>query len=179
MSTKKHSDTAGGLNIPYEENEIQLKGILGFAIGLVLLIVITFALMWAFLGTLKDYWKENDSDKNPMTLSDRERLPPEPRVQLAPGFGVESDKGRVNMELLPPSAEYRELRKQWEEIWKHGRRDEKTGVMSIMPVEMAKEKFLAQNVKAKAGQEAEDISKNARSLISDSSAGRMASEKRR
>ena len=179
MSSKKHSDTAVDLKVPYEQNEIQLKGIFGFAIGLVLLIVITFALMWAFLGTLKDYWKVNDSDKNPMAMSDRERLPPEPRLQLAPGFGAESEHGRVNMELQAPSAEYKELRKQWEEIWKHGRKDEKTGMVSIMPIEMAKEKFLAQSVKAKSGPEAEEVGKNARSFVSDSSAGRLASEKRR
>jgi len=166
-------------NRPYEENQIGLKGILGFAIGLFLLIVITFALMWAFLAVLNDNAKENADAKNPMGMSDRERLPPEPRLQLAPGFGVESEKGRVNMELQAPSAEYKELRKQWEEIWKHGRKDEKTGMMTIMPVEMAKEKFLAQNVKAKSGPEAEEFFKNSRSYVTDASAGRLASEKRR
>ena len=42
MSSKKHNDTAADLNKPYEENEIQLKGIFGFAIGLFLLVVIAF-----------------------------------------------------------------------------------------------------------------------------------------
>jgi hypothetical protein len=179
MSSKKHSDSASDLNIAYEQNEIQFKGIIGFAIGLVLLIVITFALMWAFLGTLNDYWKTPDNEKNPLVMSERERLPPEPRLQAAPGFGVESDHGRVNLELQPPSAEYKELRKQWEETWKHGRKDEKTGLMSVMPVEMAKEKFLAQNPKAKSGQDAEEALKNSRSYVTDASAGRLAAEKRR
>jgi hypothetical protein len=180
MSSKKHTDTATGLNKPYEENEIGLRGIFGFAIGLFLLIVVTFGLMWAFLNVLKDNAKqENAAAKNPMAMTDKERLPPEPRLQLAPGFGVESDKGFVNMELQAPGAEYRELRKQWEEIWKNGRKDEKTGMMTIMPIDMAKEKFLTQNAKAKTGAEAEEFYKNARSYISDSSAGRLASEKRR
>ena len=179
MSSKKHSDNAVDLNIPYEQNEIQLKGIFGFAIGLFLLIVITFALMWAFLGALKDNAKENADPKNPLGKSDRERLPPEPRLQLAPGFGVESEKGWVNMELQPPAAEYNELKKQWAELWEHGRKDEKTGIMSVMPIEMAKEKFLAENVKAKSGHEAEEFLKDSRAIISDSSAGRLASERRR
>lgn len=179
MSSKKHSDSAVDLNIAYEENEIQVKGIIGFAIGLTLLIVITFALMWAFLGTMEDYWRVPDNQRNPMALSDRERLPPEPRLQLAPGFGVESDHGRVNMELQAPAAEYKELKKQWDEIWKHGRKDEKTGTMSTMPIEMAKEKFLAEKPKAKSGAEAEEVLKNSRSYITEASAGRVAGETRR
>lgn len=179
MSSKKHSNSASDLNIAYEQNEIQFKGIIGFAIGLVLLIVITFGLMWAFLGTLNDYWKTPDSEKNPLVMSERERLPPEPRLQAAPGFGVESEHGRVNLELQAPSAEYKEIKKQWEETWKHGRKDEKSGMMSVMPIEMAKEKLLGQNIKAKSGPETEEVLKNSRSYVTDASAGRLAAEKRR
>ena len=109
-----------GLDRPYEENEIRLKGILGFAIGLVLLIVITFGLMLLFVNVLKDDARKSADPPNPLAMSDKERLPPEPRLQLAPGFGVDSDKGRVNLELLAPQSEYRELRVQWEQMWKHG-----------------------------------------------------------
>ncbi len=119
------------------------------------------------------------SGTNPLAMSDRERLPPEPRLQLAPGFGVESDHGWMNMELQAPAAEYHELRKQWEETWKHGRRDEKTGTISVMPVEMAKEKFLAQNPKAKSDPAADEAMKNSRSYFTDTSSGRLAAEKRR
>lgn len=180
MSSGNHSNEPAGLNRPYEENEIRLKGIVGFAIGLVALIVITFALMWSLLGVLKDKAQEEAAgDKNPMGMSDRERLPPEPRLQLAPGFGVEAQSGRTNLELMPPSAEYRDLRKQWEVLWKHGQRDEKTGVTTMLPIEAAKQKFLTQNVKAQSGPDVEEFMKNARSFVSDSSSGRMASEKRR
>lgn len=179
MSSNKHANDAVALDRPYEENEIGLRGIIGFAVGLFLLIVVTFGLMWLLLGTLKDYSKENADPVNPMAMSEKEHLPPEPRLQLAPGFGVDSDTGRVNMELLAPQAEYREMRKQWEQIWEHGRKDEKTGMMSIMPIEMAKEKFLAQNVKARSGAEAEEFYKHSHDFISDSSAGRLASERRR
>ena len=179
MSSKKQGSGLIDYDKTYEANEIGLKGIFGFAIGLVLLIVITFGLMWAFLGALKDNNRENAGPPNPMGMTDKERLPPEPRLQEAPGFGIESEKGRVNLELLPPSAEFKELKKQWEEIWKNGRKDEKTGVVTVMPIEMAKEKFLAQNVKARSGADADEFYRNARSFISDSSAGRLASEKRR
>ena len=46
---------------------------------------------------------------NPLAMSDREQLPPEPRLQMAPGFGVDTEKGRVNLELSYPQSEYRTL----------------------------------------------------------------------
>ncbi len=179
MGSAKHEKAAVDLKIPYEQNEIQLKGIFGFAIGLFLLIVVTFALMWALLNVLKDYSVENAGAKNPMAMSDRERLPPEPRLQLAPGFGVESEKGRINMELGRPQAEYDELKKQWADLIEHGQKDKTTGAVTMMPIHEAKEKFLSQNVKAKSGPEAEKLLKDSRSYFSEASGGRMASETRR
>ncbi len=180
MSSKKHENTVPDIGKGYEENEIGLKGILSFAIGLFLLIVITFGLMWAFLNVLKDKAKQDNADeRNPMMMSEKERLPPEPRLQLAPGFGIDSDKGRVNLELMAPGAEYLEYHKQSIHLWEHGRKDEKTGMVTIMPIDEAKAKLLSQNVKAKSGPEAEEFLKNSRGFVSDSSAGRVASEKRR
>lgn len=180
MSSKKHENTVQDFSKPYEENEIGLKGIFSFAIGLFLLIVITFGLMWAFLNVLKDQAKQdNAAERNPMMMSEKERLPPEPRLQLAPGFGIDSDKGRVNLELMAPGAEYIEYKKQQEQLWERGRKDENTGMVTVMPIDQAKEKLLEQKVKAKSGPEAEEFFKNSRGFISDSSAGRVASEKRR
>lgn len=178
MSSNKYTDTSVDLSKPYEENDIQLKGIIGFAGGLFLLIVITFGLMWAFLNVLKDYSKEGVV-ANPMIMSEKERLPPEPRIQAAPGFGVDSENGRVNLELTIPQAEYREMQKQWKKAWEEGHKDPKTGMVTMMPIKEAKEKFLAQNVKAKSGAEAEAVLNESKMFISDSSAGRVASEKRR
>jgi hypothetical protein len=179
MSAKKHSETVVDLNTPYEQNEIQLKGIIGFGIGLFLLIVVTFALMWALLNVLKDYSEENAAVKNPLAMSDRERLPPEPRLQLAPGFGVESDRGRINLELVKPQSEYWELKNQWDDMMKNGRKDKATGAMTMMPMAEAKAKFLSQNVKAKSGAEAEKVATDSRKYISEASAGRMSSITRR
>ena len=180
MSSKKHSDSAADLNKVYEANEIEIKGIVYFTAGLFLLIVITFGLMWAFLNVLKDqHQAENARQPNPMLMSEKERLPPEPRLQLAPGFGVESEKGWVNMELGAPQAEYRELKKQWDDLWEHGHKDPKTGAVTVMAIDDAIDKLVAQNVKAKSGEEAEKHFKESHSFVSDSSAGRLASEKRR
>lgn len=165
----------------YEANEIGLKGIFGFAIGLFLLIVITFGLMYAFLNVIRDdnTATETAGPQNPMRMSDKERLPPEPRLQSAPGFGVDSEKGRVNLELREPQAEYRELQKQWNDLWKHGAKDEKTGTVTVMPIDEAKAKLLTQNVKAKSGPDAEKLFDSSHKFLSDASSGRVASETRR
>lgn len=179
MVLKKHENSPAELNQPYEENEIGLKGIIGFTIGLFLLIIITFALMRVFLNTLTEYNNENAGPVNPLIMSEKERLPPEPRLQLAPGFGVETEKGFVNLELREPQAEYRELRKQWEDDWKFGKKDKQTGTVTMMPIDEAKAKLLSENVKAKAGADAEKMLRSSQMYFSDSSAGRALSDKRR
>ena len=179
MSSNKHADSAVDLNIPYEQNEIELRGIMGFAIGLVLLIVVTFALMWALLYKAMPEMGMNESVPNPMAMNEKERLPPEPRIQGAPGFGVQSDTGWVNMELGAPQAEYRELHRQWIELWEKGHKDAKTGMVTAMPIDVAKEKLLSQNIKAKSGADADAMYSKSRMSISESSSGRMASLMRR
>ena len=179
MASRHHSETLADLNKPYEENVIQLKGIIGFGIGLFLLIVVTFGLMWALLNVLRDYRAESDGPPGPMIMSEKERLPPEPRLQLAPGFGVDSENGRVNMELVASQAEYREMRREWMELWEKGRKDEKTGTVSMLPIQEAEQKLLTQNVKAKSGPEAEELYNQSKMIYSDASSGRLASLKRR
>lgn len=180
MSSKKHTDNIADLDRAYELNEIEFKGITYFAIGLLLLIVITFGLMWALLNVMKDYHaEENARQPNPMLMSDKERLPPEPRLQSAPGFGVDSEKGWVNMELEVPQSEYWELKKQWDNMWEHGRKDPKTGAVSMMPIHEAIDRFIATNPKAKVDEAAAKQYEESHTFFSDSSSGRVASEKRR
>ncbi|MBV9242377.1 MAG: hypothetical protein JO314_10250 [Acidobacteria bacterium] len=165
-------------NLPYEENEVRLKGIIYFGIGLVALIVVTFGLMWALLSVLKDYNKENQEPVGPLAMSEKERLPPEPRLQEAPGFGIDTDKGRVNLELSYPASEYKEFRAEWTRIWEDGQKDAKTGAVSVLPIEQAKEKVLASNPKVAPNADPDMLMKS-RMYVSQASSGRVASEKRR
>jgi hypothetical protein len=178
MSSKKHNDTVIDLNKPYEENDIQLKGIIGFGIGLFLLIVVTFSLMYALLNVLKDYAAEGVV-QNPVGLRDRERLPPEPRLQAAPGWEIDTSNGKINLELGDPRSEYWELSRDWQQLWDFGRKDAKTGVVTALPINEAKQKVLSQNLKAKSGAEAEELLKNSKLYVTDASSGRVASLNRR
>jgi hypothetical protein len=177
---KKHESTVPDLSRPYEQNVIGFGGIVKFAIGLLLLIVVTFALMVLLNSVLEDNKQaEFKAQENPMAVSDRERLPPEPRLQLAPGFGVDSTGGRVNMELAAPQAEYRELQRQWDDIREHGKKDPATGATIWMPIDEAKEKVLEEHLKAKSGPEADKLFVDSKKYVSDASSGRKASVTRR
>jgi hypothetical protein len=179
MGSTKHEKTFVDFEKPYEQNLIGLKGIIWFGVGLFLLIVITFGLMWVLQNAMEDNARETKDSKNPMALNEQEKLPPEPRLQSAPGFGVDSEKGRVNLELKIPQAEYRELHKQWEEMWEKGQKDSKTGTVIALPIEEAKKKLLSENPKAKTGKEAEESLEEAETFVSYSSSGRTREDRRR
>jgi hypothetical protein len=135
--------------------------------------------MWVLLGVFESSTERERASQNPMMMTEKERLPPEPRLQLAPGFGVETRKGFVNLELSVPQSEYWVLRKEWADLLEHGTKDEATGTVVSLPIAEAKEKLIERNVKAKAGEQAEKDFQASRKMISDSSAGRLASEIRR
>ncbi len=177
----KHEKTFVNLDKPYETNVIGLRGIIYFAVGLFLLVVITFGLMWFLLNVMEEQSVAEKDTASPMMMNEQERLPPEPRLQAAPGFGVDTDRGRVNLELKAPQSEYRNLQEQWETMWRDGQKDEKTGTVVTMPIEEAKRKFLEQSAEKpqpNARQE-EEVMKKSRSIVSLSSAGRTASDVRR
>jgi hypothetical protein len=168
------------LDKPYEQNVIGVKGITYFASGLVLLIVVTFGLMWVLLDfVLEEDARANKFSDNPMKMSEKDRLPPEPILQSAPGFGVTGPDGRVNMELREPQAEYRELKKIWDEQIKNGQKDAATGTVVTMPIDTAIDKLLTQPIKAKSGSDAEQAATKSRLYPSESSAGRNSALKRR
>jgi hypothetical protein len=174
----KKTEVDPTFNLPYEENEIRLKGIIYFWAGLLALIVVTFGLMWVLISVLKDYNHENQEPAGPLAMSEKERLPPEPRLQMAPGFGIDTDKGRQNLELTYPASEFRAFHEEWLRLWELGEKDPKTGAVSVLPIEQAKEKVLASNPKVAANVDPDFLMKS-RMYYTDESSGRMAGEKRR
>jgi hypothetical protein len=176
-----HEKIIADPNQPYESNKIQLRGIIGFGVGLFALIVLTFFAMWFLLYRVLETGAEKDdaAAQRPMMMTSKEQLPPEPRLQAAPGFGVDSDKARVNLELMPPQSEYNELRKIWEEKLSKGSIDPATGTEITLPIEKAKERLLKEPPKSLSSPEAQKEFDDSRMSFSGSSAGRVASEKRR
>lgn len=179
MGSTKHEKSFVDFEKPYEQNIIGFRGIVYFAIGLFLLIVITFGLMWALLGVFEDESASTKKSSHPMALSEKERLPVEPRIQAAPGFGVDGPNGYVNLELRAPQAEWWELEKQYKELWAKGRVDKTTGAVTALPIEKAKELMLKRNLPARSGADAEKLVAESKLRFSDASSGRVATDRKR
>jgi hypothetical protein len=162
----------------YEKDKIELRGIVFFGLGLVILILATFGLMYALDLGLESQAKADDK-MSPMAMTKEERmrglnLPPEPRLQGAPGFGVTEENGtRENLELREPQAEYRMLYRDWKKVWKDGRKDPQTGTQITIPMEEAKQKVLQQGLgKTRTPEQAQKALEESRQIYSYQSAGR-------
>ena len=182
MGSTKHERSFVDYDKGYETNLIGLRGIAYFGVGLFLLIIVTFGLMWFLENFMEDQAKERDAQNvNPMmeNVSKEERLPPEPRLQAAPGFGVGDGNDRVNLELQAPQSEYWELEKRWKKLEAEGQRDPNTGNYVTLPVEEAKKRLLQENVKTRSGADAQNEFNDSRKMYSYSSAGRLETDVRR
>ena len=179
MGQTKHEKTFVDFEKPYEQNVIGMRGIIYFGVGLFLLIVVTFGLMWLLLDVMEDQEAKTKDVKSPLALSEEERLPPEPRIQAAPGFGVDGPNGRINLELKAPQSEYRELEKQWNDLLQNGQKDTKTNTVISLPIEEAKKKLLEENPKTRAGNETQKALDEANTFVSYSSSGQTRTDRRR
>jgi hypothetical protein len=102
-------------DVTHEASDVNISGILKFVMGLTVLGVFVFVLMWGMFRLLNAQETEKEPPAGPMAMTEEERLPPEPRLQAAKGFGVKQENGEwVNLEKREPEAEYRVLREQWE-----------------------------------------------------------------
>ena len=86
---------------------------------------------------------ETKEMSDPMAMSEQGPIAARAAIQSAPGFGVESEKGRANLELHAPLSEYREMQRIWGEEWNKGQIDAKIRHSITMPVPTAKATFAA------------------------------------
>ncbi len=114
----------------------------------------------------------------PMALPAAERLPPEPRLQGAPGFQLKLENGQtVNLEKAAPQEEYRVLRRQWEENLKTGLKDQSGNTVGI-PIEDAMKKIVSQGLPTRTKGPVGKLDDYAISMPTAASSGRE-TEKRR
>ncbi|MDQ3798706.1 MAG: hypothetical protein M3384_04595 [Acidobacteriota bacterium] len=184
MGSTRHEKSFVDYDKTYEQNIIGLRGIIYFGVGLFLLIVITFVLMFFLMNVMEDQSVKEKDAMAPMRREALERnpdafLPPEPRLQVAPGYGVDGMNGRVNLELKEPQSEWWELERKWKNELANGQKDPKTGTVISMPIEEAKNRLIQENIKARPADQGQQALREARAIVSESSAGRLANEKRR
>ena len=165
MAEKHHTtetpDTSHikNIDVTHEVSDVYISGIAKFVVGLFVLIVVSFVLMWGMFRILQSQPVEGERPRSPMARSEQERLPPEPRLQSAPGFAEELEKSAVkekeggvsisrqNTASAPvgkgPLWEIRVLRNQWDDVLKNGPTDA-NGKRYGMPIEQAKQEVLKQ-----------------------------------
>src|SRR6185503_9952699 len=104
------------VDVTHETSDVNVGGILKFVIGLTIFGIIVNVLMWGMFRVFNEQETKKEPAKGPMAMTTKERLPPEPRLQAAPGFGVKLANGEwVPLDQREPEAEYKVLREQWEQ----------------------------------------------------------------
>lgn len=132
------------VDVTHELSDVNVPGILKFVGALVVMTVVIYVLMWLLFGffNAQEVKKEVEAPAGPMAMSERESLPPEPRLQVAKGFEVKLENGEiVNLENRAPQEEYRVLREQWSRVLKDGPKDQ-SGTPVGLPIEQAMRKVL-------------------------------------
>jgi hypothetical protein len=165
------------VEVTHEPSDISVNAVLTFAIVLTLsTLVISYGLTFLFNFFDKQEAKTTPRP-GPMALTKEERLPPEPRLQSAPGFQLKLENGQtVNLEKSIPQAEYRRLRQQWEENLKTGLKDQSGNVVG-MPIDAAIDKIVSEGLPSKVKEPDRKLSDFAIGMPTASSSGREA-EKR-
>ena len=134
------------IDVTHELSDVHVPAILKFAGALTVMMIVVYVLMWLLFGLFnaQEVKKESDRPRGPMAMTEQERLPPEPRLQGAPGFGVNRENGtRVSLETREPDAEYRVLREQWESKLKCDYNDVRQAEWpACMPIETAIQKLI-------------------------------------
>lgn len=134
-------------DVTHETSDVNVGGIVKFVIGLTIFGIIVNILMWGMFRVFDAQEQAKEPKPGPMAMSQQERLPPEPRLQAAPGFGVKLANGEwVPLDIREPEAEYKVLREQWErQLYCKNREANHPGLSpgpgKCLPIEMAIEKL--------------------------------------
>lgn len=128
-------------DVAHEESDVNVRGILWFVLGLGIATAVAFALMAGLYKAFEWQAAREEGEAPPMAMSEQERLPPEPRLQLAPGHA------------LHPLEEMKQVRaEQVEELDTYAVIDEGMGTVRL-PVKEAQRKLVESNPPAQPEQQ--------------------------
>lgn len=152
------------IDVTHEKSDVDVGSIAKFVVALLVLTIATHIGLWGMFRLLQKYetQQEQTQHRSPLAPTGEERLPPEPRLQVAPGFAESLEKAAPGQHEerkiqtankgfetpKDPLWEIRVLRKQWIDVLEHGPTDEH-GQRFGMPIEQAKEEVLKRLVTKK------------------------------
>lgn len=130
------------VEVTHEASDVSVRGVGMFVLVLTIATIVISLGMWVLFR----YFNDQEAKERPpgrMALTKDERLPPEPRLQAAPGFEVTLEGGqRIDLKLKEPQAEYRVLREQWEQELR-GELKDQSGNLVAMPIDQAIDQVLS------------------------------------
>jgi len=134
------------VDVVHETSDINVGAVLKFVLFLTLMTIAVYILMWALFRFFNSRAARTEPQPGPMAMTEQERLPPKPRLQLAPGFGEEVAKtASPDPEALTdPAWEIKVLRKNWEDALQHGVRDQNGNVVFV-PIDEAMKRVIQGN----------------------------------
>ena len=131
------------VEVAHEPSDVNVRGVGTFVLVLTLATITIGMGLW-FLFTYFNSNRGKERPPGPMSLrnlSEEQRLPPEPRLQVQKGFSVTLEDGQsVDLSLREPQAEYRELKKQWDTVLSTGLKDQSGNTVGI-PIDQAIDKI--------------------------------------
>jgi len=155
------------VDVTHEKSDVDVGSIAKFVVALLVLTIATHIGLWGMFRLMQksETDKEQTQHRSPLAPTADERLPPEPRLQVAPGFaqGLEKaapgqhEERQIQTENKrfdtpkDPLWEIKVLRKQWTHVLENGPTDEH-GQRFGMPIEQAKEEVLKQLAQKKSEQ---------------------------
>lgn len=130
------------VEVEHEASDVSVAGVATFVAVLTVTTIVISIGMW-ILFRYFDAQAAKQRRPGPMALSQSERLPPEPRLQAAPGFEVTLEDGQqVNLQNKPPQAEYRVLREEWEQALR-GQLKDQSGNSVAIPIDQAMDQVIS------------------------------------
>src|SRR2546421_11904808 len=99
MSDSKHRDHVTetpdvsyikNVDVTHEVSDVYVSGIVKFRVGFSVLPIATFLLTGGLFRVFQT--QATEPPASPMALTEKDRLPPEPRLQGAPGFAEDLEK---------------------------------------------------------------------------------------
>jgi hypothetical protein len=139
------------IDVTHETSDVNVPALLKFVLALTVMTAVVYVLMLFLFSFLNAQEVKKEPPAGPMAMSEQESLPPEPRLQTAPGFAADLGKsvGDPNPDKpKDPLWEIHVLREQWLRDLREGPKDQ-SGQIVGMPIEAAMQKLVAeQSVKA-------------------------------
>jgi hypothetical protein len=164
------------VDVTHETSDVNVPALLKFVLALTIMTAVVYVLMLFLFSFLNTQEIKNEPPAGPMAMSEQESLPPEPRLQSAPGFAADlaSSVGDADSKNpRDPLWEIRVLREQWDRELREGAKDQ-SGRTLGMPIDAAMRQFVAeQSAKAGASQSLPNADGYGDQLPTAASSGRV------